>query len=460
MMGDVAVQEPLTTDVESRPSKKGQRSPSRIRRFVVVACLGTAAYYAYAKRPAPQIDYAEIVPPIAMISATHDGDGEGWLADGRTLEPATAKQVRTESEDNEKDGDHQSLIVWRRFEEHTIVGLTLTGPELFDVSGNAVPGLGQSGSLSNRWHYAGFRFEADAVLPEVVDLKWRFGPSEDRTIGSIEPDGSNLPIYLPDGAQIIQVGDSTELRDHEIEANQLYVRTEYVRQPEGDVSIDLKPRWKFPRYSLGSGSNGNDQHLFGHGCNWSRIHHWDRPHSEVRRIDIVVRPMRTAVYRNVATTVRDEPSDLYVAIEPRRWSVTPGLSIEKSDYADVGDVEIEVTWPATEWRLRNPESQRRWKSYLRFNGVEKEWVGGPPPFESTTATFNFRDVFGVPYEFPDAGDRHRLPDHLQYVIKDVDVVHPDHEGRVFHVPEIKSWSNSLRRRQVSSPEEHVVQASR
>jgi hypothetical protein len=419
-----------------------------------------AVYYAYANRPAPQIDYAEIVPPIAMISATHDWDGEGWLANGRTLEPGTANQIRTESEDNEKDADHQSLIVWRRFEEHTIVGLTLTGPELFDVSGTAVPGLGQSGSLSNRWHYAGFRFKADAVLPDVVDVKWRFGPNEDQKIGSVEPDGSNLPIYLPDGSRIIQIGDSTELAHHRVEPNRLYVRTEFVRQPVGDVSIHLNPRWKFPRYSLGSGSHGNDQHLFGQGCNWSDIHHWDRPHSEVKRVDIVVRPMRTAVYRNVATTVRDEPSDFYVAIEPRSWSITPGLSIEESDLADGGNVEIEVTWPEAEWRLRNPESQRRWKSYLRFNGVEKEWAGGPPPFESTTAKFNFRDVFGVPYEFPDAGDRHRLPDHLQYVIKDVDVVHPDHKGRVYHLPEIKSWSNSLRRREITRPDEHVVQASR
>lgn len=450
----------LTSDVESPRSEKRLRSPSRFRRFVVVACLGMAAWYGYANRPIPEIDYAEIVPPVVLISATHDRDGEGWLADGKALDPEAARQVRAESEDDENDDEYQSLIVTRHYEDHANVGITVAALELFDVSGNRVPGLGQSWSSSGEWSQVGFRFKADAVLPEVVDLKWRFGPSEDQKIGSIEPDGSNLPIYLPDGSRVIQIGDSTELNDHEVEANLLYVRTEQVRKPEADVSIRLEPQWKFPRYSLGSGANGNHQLCFGKPCNRSGIHHWDRPRSEVRRVDIVVRPMRTAVYRNVATKVRDEPSDYYVAIEPRSWSITPGLSIEKSDYADVGDVEVEVTWPATEWRLRNPESQRRWKSYLRFNGVEKEWAGGPPPFESTTAKFNFRDVFGVPYEFPDSGDRHRLPDHLQYVIKDVDVVHPDHEGRVYHLPEIKSWSNSLRRRHVSSPDERVVQASR
>ena len=457
-MGDVAVQEPLTADVETTPSKKRLRSPSRFRRFVVVACLGMAAYYAYANRPVPEIDYAEIVPPIAMISATHDGDGEGWLADGKALNPNVASRVRDESADNDVDGGYQSLLVWRMYGEKSY-GISTTWLQIFDVHGGELRGLGSGSGTANRWNISRFRFAKDAVLPDVVDLKWRFGPDEDQRIDSIESDGSNLPIYLPDGSRIIQVGDSTELVDHGVEPKRLYVRTEHVRQPDGDVSISLNPRWKFPRYSLESSSNGNPQRLFGQWCNWSDIYHWDRPLSEVRRVDIVVRPMRTAVYRNVATTLRNTPSDFYVAIEPRHWSVTPALSIEESDFGD-GTIEIEVTWPATAWRLRNPESQRRWKSYLRFNGVEKEWTDGPPPFESTTATFNFRDVFGVTYEFPDAGNRYRRPDHLQYVIKDVDVVHPDHEGRVYHLPEIKSWSNSLRRRQSPRPEEHVVQASR
>ena len=69
-------------------------------------------------------------------------------------------------------------------------------------------------------------------------------------------------------------------------------------------------------------------------------------------------------------------------------------------------------------------------------------------------------MFGVAIYLPYDVDRYRLPGHLQYVVKDVDVVHPDHKGRVYHLPEIKSWSNSLRTRESSHPEEHVVQASR
>lgn len=268
-MGDVAVQEPLTADVETTPSKKGRRSSSRFRKFVAVACLAMAAGYAcfaYQNRPSPEIDYAEIVPPVVMISATHDQDGEGWLADGKALEPEAAGRVRTESQDIEEDGNNQSLIVWRRFEALRM--MTVSDLELFDGSGNRVPVLGGFSSSSNGWSCVSFGFGADVVLPEVVDLKWRFGLSEDQKIGSIEPDGSNLPIYLPDGSRVIQVGDSTELFDHEVEPNQLYVRTEQIRRPDKDVSITFKPQWRFPFVPPhGAGGIANRQQCLSQMCN-------------------------------------------------------------------------------------------------------------------------------------------------------------------------------------------------